>query len=292
VTQRQIVRPTTANSISVYLNIYGFLVRLCYIAALLLISACSDIQGVSLKDGPGQPIDINSIGDAVPKVEPITKAGNKSPYTQFGKTYYVMRSSKGYRETGIASWYGSKFHGRKTSNGEVYNMYAMTAAHKTLPIPTYVRVTNQENRRSIVVRVNDRGPFHESRLIDLSYGAALKLGFAKKGTAKVSIEAIDPSTGSVWRQDSPVIKTKNTYSAINGLYLQAAAYENHQSAKTLANRIMQTLSLPVIIKKTDKTFKVWVGPFKSDNELLTSKGHLQKHLKLTAFTVKYNAPAD
>ena len=92
----------------------------------------------------------------------------------------MLNSSQGFRETGIASWYGSKFHGRRTSNGDVYNMYAMTAAHKTLPIPTYVRVTNQENRRSVIVRVNDRGPFHESRIIDLSYVAALKLGFAAK----------------------------------------------------------------------------------------------------------------
>ena len=136
------------------------------------------------------------------KLNPLLKR-NKSPYTQFGKTYYVLNSSQGFRETGIASWYGSKFHGRRTSNGDVYNMYAMTAAHKTLPIPTYVRVTNQENRRSVIVRVNDRGPFHESRIIDLSYVAALKLGFAANGTAKVSVEALNPATGYVSRPRCP-----------------------------------------------------------------------------------------
>ena len=144
-------------------------------------------------DGPPpRDIDVSNLPDAVPKVEPIRKAGNKSPYTVLGKTYQVLPSSLGYRERGIASWYGNKFHGRKTSNGEIYSMYEMTAAHKSLPIPSYVKVTNLDNGRTVVVRVNDRGPFHGSRIIDLSYAAAKKLDYSNKGTANVEVVAIDP----------------------------------------------------------------------------------------------------
>ena len=263
-----------------------FQLRMIIIA--LLLGSCSDLQTIviSQQDGAGQPVNINTISDAVPKIEPITRAGNKSPYTQFGETYYVMRSSKGYREIGIASWYGSKFHGRRTSNGEIYNMYGMTAAHKTLPIPTYVRVTNHENRRSIIVRVNDRGPFHDARIIDLSYVAALKLGFARKGTTKVSVEAIDPSTGSVWSAVAATKTTQDSTSSDSGHYLQAGAYKNHQSAKRLANQILQALSVPVIIKESDEIFKVWVGPFAHDEELRTNKERLKQYINVKSFTVK------
>jgi rare lipoprotein A len=132
------------------------------------------------------------VADAVPKVEPKSKYGNPESYVVFGKRYYTKDSSKGYVERGLASWYGKKFHGRRTSSGEPYNMYAMTAAHKTLPLPSYARVTNMANGRSTVVRINDRGPFHGSRIIDLSYLAACKLGVVAKGTAMVEVRAIDP----------------------------------------------------------------------------------------------------
>jgi len=132
------------------------------------------------------------VADAVPKVEPKSKYGNPESYVVFGKRYYTKDSSKGYVERGLASWYGKKFHGRRTSSGEPYNMYAMTAAHKTLPLPCYARVTNMANGRSAVVRINDRGPFHGSRIIDLSYSAARKLGVVAKGTAMVEVRAIDP----------------------------------------------------------------------------------------------------
>ncbi len=130
--------------------------------------------------------------DAIPKPEPLSKWGNPPSYTVFGKTYYVRTSSKNYVERGIASWYGKKFHGRRTSSGEPYDMYAMTAAHKTLPLPTYARVTNLENGRTIVVRINDRGPFVDNRLIDLTYSGAKRLGMLAKGTALVEVRAIDP----------------------------------------------------------------------------------------------------
>ena len=122
----------------------------------------------------------------------MAKTGNPDSYVVFGKRYYPINSSKNFVETGIASWYGTKFHGRKTSSGEPYSMYKMTAAHKTLPLPTYVEVTNLENGKKVIVKVNDRGPFHEDRIIDLSYAAAMKLGYGDKGTAKVKVRAIDP----------------------------------------------------------------------------------------------------
>ena len=140
---------------------------------------------------PLLPLNPAYIRDAQARPEVIKRAGNKSPYTVFGKTYRVMASSYNYQEEGYGSWYGTKFHGRNTSNGERYSLYEMTAAHKTLPIPCYVKVTNLENGLTTVVRVNDRGPFHEGRIIDLSYAAATKLGYAAKGTARLRVEIIN-----------------------------------------------------------------------------------------------------
>ena len=139
---------------------------------------------------PSRNIDPATILNVVP--EPITRtmAGNRSPYSVLGKTYQVLPTEEGYRERGVASWYGEKFHGHKTSNGEVFDMYQVSAAHKSLPIPSFLQVTNLDNNRSIVVRVNDRGPFHGDRIVDLSYAAALKLGYAERGTARVELEAI------------------------------------------------------------------------------------------------------
>ncbi|MFT5575521.1 MAG: rare lipoprotein A, partial [Bermanella sp.] len=170
--------------------------RWCLLSALLL-AACSVVDGPrpvsQQRDGaPIRQISGDLLADAVPRHEVITASGNTSPYVVFGKRYELMTNYLGYREQGVASWYGTKFHGRLTSNGEVYDLYKMTAAHKTLPIPVYVRVTNLENNRSVIVRVNDRGPFHGDRLIDLSYAAAVKLGYADKGTARVEIEVIEP----------------------------------------------------------------------------------------------------
>ncbi len=137
--------------------------------------------------------DFSRIPDAVPRAEPKSRGGNPASYVVLGKRYQVLDSSEGFVQRGVASWYGSKFHGRLTSNGEVYDMYQMTAAHKTLPIPTYVQVTNLFTNRSVVVRVNDRGPFHDDRIIDLSYAAARKLGITGDGTALVEVRAIDPT---------------------------------------------------------------------------------------------------
>ncbi len=144
--------------------------------------------------GPGGPLpDVSKIPEPVPKVEARSVYGNKSPYTVLGHTYNVLPSASGYVERGIASWYGNKFHGYTTSNFEKYDMYAYSAAHKTLPLPSYARVTNLENGASVIVRINDRGPFAANRIIDLSYVAAIKLGIWQKGTGLVEVRAIDPA---------------------------------------------------------------------------------------------------
>jgi rare lipoprotein A len=145
-------------------------------------------------NGPdAPPIDVGKIPEPVPKAEPRSRYGNKASYEVLGKTYRVMSDSRGYVERGIASWYGNKFHGFMTSSFETYDMYAFSAAHKTLPLPSYARVTNLDNGKSVVVRVNDRGPFHDDRIIDLSYAAAVKIGVWPKGTARVEVRAIDPA---------------------------------------------------------------------------------------------------
>ena len=141
----------------------------------------------------GPPPDLSTLHEPVPKAEPRALYGNKSPYTVLGKSYRVLPTARSYDERGIASFYGNKFHGYKTSSLENYDMYAFTAAHKTLPLPSYARVTNLENGKSVVVRINDRGPFHDNRLIDLSYVAAVKIGIWPKGTGLVEVRSIDPA---------------------------------------------------------------------------------------------------
>jgi len=163
--------------------------------------------------GPDALVDVSHVQDAVPKIEPRSRGGNRSRYEVLGKQYSVMPSAAGYNATGGASWYGKKFHGHLTANGEKYDMYQMTAAHKSLPIPTYVRVTNLANNRQVIVRVNDRGPFHKGRIIDLSYAAASKLDMLKQGTSKVRVEAINPAT---WKADKVTTKgIKKTAVALN-----------------------------------------------------------------------------
>lgn len=143
------------------------------------------------RDGaPWWEVDVSKIPDAVPM--PHTGAYKASPYSVMGKTYYPISDARRYRASGTASWYGTKFHGQPTANGEAYDLYGMTAAHKTLPLPSYVRVTNLDNGKSVIVRVNDRGPFYSDRIIDLSFAAAKKLGYAESGTARVQVEGIDP----------------------------------------------------------------------------------------------------
>jgi rare lipoprotein A len=169
-----------------------------------------------------------------------------------------MASSQGYRERGIASWYGSKFHGRRTSSGEPYDMHLATAAHRSLPLPTYAEVTNLDNGRKVVVKINDRGPFHDKRLIDLSYGAAIKLGMAANGTARVEVRAIS--------FDSPP-PARAAVKIADGTFLQVGAFENRGAAEQLAGRMMGERLQPVSIQQGGGLYKVWIGPYPSESDI-------------------------
>src|SRR6478735_5734762 len=157
--------------------------------------------------GPAQPIDVSGVLEPVPREEPRSRYGNRSPYTVLGKTYRVLDDddARDYREKGVASWYGTKFNGRATSSGELYDICQFTAAHKTLPLPSFVRVTNLDNGRSLVVRVNDRGPFHDGRVMDLSYAAAVRLGVDRTGTAHVQLESVGPGAVLASRQPERIV---------------------------------------------------------------------------------------
>jgi len=169
-------------------------VRVLLIALLALLAGCAG-PTLTQRDGPPTSApDPSNLPEIVPKNEPLSDSGNPERYTVMGQTFEVLDSARGYTAEGVASWYGTKFHGRRTSSGEPYNMFAMTAAHTTLPLPTYVRVHNLENGRTTVVKVNDRGPFVDDRLIDLSYAAASRLGMEDQGTARVRVEALPEGT--------------------------------------------------------------------------------------------------
>ncbi len=230
-----------------------------------------------ISDGaPTRFVDVERIPDAVPRFEPRTIAGNKSPYEVNGQRYVVMPDSVGYREVGISSWYGTKFHGRKTANGEIYDLYKMTAAHKSLPIPTYLQVTNLENGRRAIVRVNDRGPFHGDRIIDLSYAAAAKLGFAEKGIAKVSLMAIDPATHSHSAEGAIV----PDYKLPDNTFLQVGAFSNVQAADRLKTRLEKmvehNVSVFQVATSTQTLYRVRVGPVTSKQAVLEISDLLRK----------------
>lgn len=183
--------------------------------SLLILGGCaSDCRNVADGSTDYRHLNPSGIPDAVPRVEPKSKSGNMATYVARGKRYYTKQESAGHVERGVASWYGKQFNGRRTSSGERYDMYAMTAAHKTLPLPTYARVTNIENGRSAVVRINDRGPFHGPRVIDLSYAAATKIGVVANGTAMVEVRAIDPgrpdsAAGPIMAANRPATESPN-----------------------------------------------------------------------------------
>ncbi|MDF2181718.1 septal ring lytic transglycosylase RlpA family protein [Neptuniibacter sp. CAU 1671] len=262
----------------------------------LLLVACSSNPNAgrySMKHdaAPDAPVDVSHVQDAVPRVEPQSRGGNKSPYQVLGKKYWVMSSSLGYREEGVASWYGRKFHGHATSNGETYDMYGMSAAHKNLPLPTYLRVTNLANSRQVIVRVNDRGPFHGNRLIDLSYAAAAKLDMLKTGTARVRIEAIDPAAWQKTGQliQTPVAQQQTVPAAAEnngaGRYLQVASYgqeSNAIRAETLLRSALSDLAVSTkpVPHEAGTLYRVHVGPLRAD----TSLAELKERLAQLGFT--------
>jgi rare lipoprotein A len=175
------------------------------LTALLAGCAGAPTHGYYQGDGPGgpPPVNLDRLADATPRLEPLNPGAN-TPYTALGRKYVPYTSLKAYRARGVATWYGRKFQGKRTSSGERYDMYAMTAAHTILPIPSYARVTNLANGKSVVVRINDRGPFHAERIIDLSYAAAYKLGYVNAGSAKVEVEAILPGKRAAAGEQPPV----------------------------------------------------------------------------------------
>jgi len=239
--------------------------RLSILYLLAVITACSSIS--SKDSAPKKAPDVSSVPNAVPRDEPRSKYGNPSSYEVFGKRYYTLKSSQGYHQKGIASWYGTKFHGKRTSSGETYDMYAMTAAHKTLPLPSYVEVTNLNNGRKVIVKVNDRGPFHEDRLIDLSYSAATKLGIIGKGTGYVDIKAVSANYNSA-PVDKIIVETQSNPTASKaGLFLQLGAFSTEHSAENLRQKVQSQINDAVVIaplhKPNSTLYRVRVGPLQS-----------------------------
>lgn len=202
-----------------------------------------------------------------PAKEPLSRYGNPTEYRVDGHTYEVMKSSTGYKTKGIASWYGVKFHKQRTSSGEPYNMYVMTAAHKTLPLPTYVKVKNLTNGRIAIVKVNDRGPFHSDRVIDLSYAAALKLGVFPKGTAPVEIETLMGPAGQAH------------------YYLQTGAFSSKLLATRLKEKLVYLTPSPVFIEHYQQHYIVKIGPFAEKQMLNHLKMKLLNHGVKGAFAI-------
>ncbi len=239
------------------------LVSLIFISVFLFSCANTKIGG----DSAGRNINPDDIRQPIPRALEYSRYGNPKKYTVFGKTYYVKKSHIGYDQTGLASWYGTKFHGRKTSTQETYNMYAMTAAHKTLPIPFYAEVTHLGNGKKIIVKVNDRGPFHKGRIIDLSYAAAAKLGFLSQGTAKVRVRALDIKNGNYSSNKA----APSTKAIINNLengkyyYVQVGAYAEDKTLNAMLTRLAGARIAPVnttLRSHGNKLRKVRIGPLK------------------------------
>ncbi len=265
-------------------------------ASLLSCAGKSTKPDLSHQDGPpAEQVNVAEIPDAVVQHTQRSKYGNPSSYVVFGKRYYVMSSGKAYKEQGIASWYGSKFHGRRTSSGEPYDMHAMTAAHKTLPLPSYVRVTNLKNGRQVIVKVNDRGPFHENRIIDLSHTAAVKLGIKATGTGHVEVKALTLDTASATtksadskiKEHSPAASLQSpipvTLQNKADLYLQLGAFSQPQNAHNLKLKLSSDIATDKLhisdtLKNNQPFYRVRIGPVKSIaradelSKILTQKG--------------------
>jgi rare lipoprotein A len=250
-------------------------------ALALFVAGCATVPaprerpakgGYYKDDGPGEkaPANLAEIPDAEPRLEPLHRYANR-PYRVFGNEYVPLATLQPFRQRGLASWYGRRFHGQKTASGEPYDMYAMTAAHPTLPIPSYARVTNLANGRAVVVRVNDRGPFHSSRIIDLSYAAAYKLGFIEAGSARVEVEAIIPGQ-----------------KARAGVYLQLGAFGSRDNAELLKDRLARELAW---LKETMHVFlagdlwRLQLGPYGSQADARSVAQRIEAELALKPLVV-------
>jgi rare lipoprotein A len=251
--------------------------RFAAAALALLLAACSSAPpreeapargGYYKDDGPGDkpPANLAGIPDAQPRAEPLHRYANR-PYSVFGRQYVPIAQAQGFRQRGIASWYGRRFHGQKTASGEPYDMYAMTAAHPTLPVPSYVRVTHLASGRSVVVRVNDRGPFHASRIIDLSYAAAAKLGFVQAGSAEVQIEALVPA---------------------HEVYLQLGAFRSRDNAETLQARVRHEaawLQERLQVLMSADLWRLHIGPYLTRDAARAIAERLESELSLKPLLV-------
>ena len=258
--------------------------------------------GYYLDDGPGDhpPENIDAIPDATPRVEPFNARANQ-PYIALDNKYTPMTSFYPYKERGIASWYGKRYHGKKTSIGEYYDMYSMTGAHTILPIPCYVRVTNTENGKSVIVRINDRGPFKKDRLIDLSFAAAYKLRLSDKGSGPVEVELIDPRQFNALKKTPDVITEKikekeviptqvksEENSTNEPLYIQAGAFKNEKNADLLLKQLidMRLENTPPFKKQfSEDLFHVVIGPFNSKDEANNIADLIKSKIKISIFIV-------
>ncbi|MDH3713233.1 MAG: septal ring lytic transglycosylase RlpA family protein [Gammaproteobacteria bacterium] len=242
---------------------------------MLVLVGCGGTEPYYRGDGPGVPIDVASIESVVPRNEPRSRYGNPSSYVVNGRRYDVMASSKGYLAKGKASWYGRKFHGKRTSSGEPFNMYAMTAAHKSLPLPTYVMVTNRRNRLQAVVKVNDRGPFVDDRLIDLSYAAAAKLGILAEGTGDVEIRALQAGQA--------IPRSASVPAGVSGdsVYVQLGAFQHRANAELLRAKVSGADLLSARVSRAEgakgaPVYRVRVGPLDSESEVKAVLAKLQR----------------
>lgn len=260
--------------------------------------------GYYLDDGPGDgaPPDLDRIADATPRAESLHRFAN-SPYVVFGRQYVPDRELRPFKQRGVGSWYGRKFHGQRTASGETYDMYAMTAAHPTLPIPSYARVTNVATGRSVIVRVNDRGPFLHDRVIDLSYTAAWKLGYVEQGSALVEVETILPdrtlvaAAPSQWPErtaarapepapaDAPRVPVE---AEPGGIYLQLGAFAERDNAEAFRARLaleLAVLDRPAEVYRKDGLFRLHVGPYRTRAEANADAEKLKEALDLRAHVV-------
>lgn len=255
--------------------------------------------GYYMDDGPeaNPPSNLDDIPDAVPKEEPINPAATR-PYQALGETYVPMKSYAPFKQAGIASWYGKRFHGRKTSNGETYNMYAMTAAHPTLPLPSYVKVTNPNNGRSVIVRVNDRGPFKHSRIIDLSYAAAYKLRILDRGSAHVEIEAVNAASYNAQSKSAtPVPKLAETPNNVAGsnsetvqnittpFFVQVGAFKLEANANALKQKI-QNLGIAnsndIKHVYNSQLYRLKLGPYASRSKASQIAADIKQRLNINS----------
>jgi rare lipoprotein A len=235
--------------------------------------------GYYLDDGPeaNPPANLDAVPDAVPRDEPLHRFANRT-YVALGNTYTPQTERRAYSEEGLASWYGRRFNGKKTASGEPYDMYAMTAAHPTLPIPSYARVTALATGKSVVVRINDRGPFHSNRIIDLSYTAAYKLGYLGGGSARVRVESLDPAA---YDTQGAALK--------EGVYVQVGAFSSADNARQLLDRLTRELELDpgqTRVVLSGSLHRVQLGPYPSDDAAQSARARVRERLDLNAVLVR------